>query len=299
MKVDVIASERHFWDHLRPVWEALPAAIRGDIVGQSTRRDRLTMVASVSDLRATRGPVIYLEHGAGYIYTTAHPSYAGGPERERVVLFACTNQRVADANMAAYPDTPTVIVGCPKLDQLLPIPRPNTRTVVFAFHWNCGVVPETTSALPYMQNRLRSLAHHPARGWAMLGHGHPRSWPRTVAWWGRLGVPTVRDFTDAVTQGDVLVGDTTSVLYEWAALGRPVVVVNSPEYRRDVHHGLRFWEDIPGPQVDDPDQLDATIHGILDHDTWAPERARITSAVYPYLGQSTPRTVDAIMQVAA
>lgn len=298
MKVDVIASLPHFWDHLEPVWNALPAHVKGDRVDASVRGDRLTMVSAIRDLRACRGPVVFAEHGCGLTYTgTTNASYAGGRGRERVALFLCPNQRTADANLATWPDIPAVVVGSPKMDELTGIPTRGNRNVVFAFHWDCQVVPETRTALPFVRDELVRLVHEP-RGWNMLGHGHPRAWTQTKMMWRQMGVPTIDHFYGAVTYGDVLVGDNSSVLYEWAALGRPVVVVNAPGYRRDVVHGLRFWDDVPGPQVNDPHELEEAILNALDHDTWGPERERITQVVYPHLGEATARAVDAIMEAA-
>jgi len=54
-----------------------------------------------------------------------------------------------------------------------------------------------------------------------------------------------------------------STIFEFAATGRPVVVVNCPRYRRDVSHGLRFWDDIPGLQCDAPDELPSVIERAL------------------------------------
>jgi hypothetical protein len=52
----------------------------------------------------------------------------------------------------------------------------------------------------------------------------------------------------------MLIADNTSMLYEFAYLGRPTAVLNAPWYRREASHGLRFWDAIPGQMFDDPHQ---------------------------------------------
>jgi hypothetical protein len=51
----------------------------------------------------------------------------------------------------------------------------------------------------------------------------------------------------------VYVCDNSSSMYEFAATGRPVVVLDLPEgrikgigYRRNINHGLRFWDALFG-----------------------------------------------------
>lgn len=81
------------------------------------------MVASHVDYQRTHpAPVVYVEHGAGQTYdgdpiSVDHPSYAGGEGFERVILFVCPSERVADRWRSVYPNTPAVVVGCAKMDR--------------------------------------------------------------------------------------------------------------------------------------------------------------------------------------
>lgn len=72
-----------------------------------------------------------------------------------------------------------------------------------------------------------------------------------------------------------------STLYEWAALDRPVVVMNSQFWRRDVDHGKRFWEwaDV-GEQIMAGAQLaDALLRAAHD-DPQADVRRKIVEQCY-------------------
>jgi CDP-glycerol glycerophosphotransferase (TagB/SpsB family) len=101
-------------------------------------------------------------------------------------------------------------------------------------------------------------------------------------------------FDDVLAEANVYVCDNSSTIYEFAALNRPVVVLNASYYRRDVHHGLRFWEDVPGIQVNKASDLQDAIQEAVENDTFEAERKRITEKVYPYLGQSAERAAQAI-----
>jgi hypothetical protein len=305
-RVNFLCSERHYVDHMLPVYLALPEKFRGEFHIGKTLADpaALTVVASWGDYLKTTGPVIFFEHGAGFSYhaTRSHPSYAGGPGRERVVLFCNVNEYVAGPNSEAYPDIPGVIVGSPKLDALSERPwsMPCKPTVGFSFHWDCQVAPETRSAFPHYRqyfSKVRVESGRPGNAWTPVGHGHPQAWPQLRKQWSKSGMREVMHFNDLVNIADVYVCDTSSTIYEWAALNRPVVVLNAPWYRREVKHGLRFWGNIPGIQVDGPDQLEAAIRQACFDDSWGPERERVTSIVYPHIGSSAKRAAEAIVQL--
>lgn len=291
--IHVLASEPHYGEHMRPVFDALPDHLRGIYTDNPKHLPpgQTCIVSSTKDYRHTTGPVVFFEHGVGQKYDTNHTSYAGGPGKDRVILFCNTNRYVDEANRASYPHVPHVIVGCPKLDELQP-GKPTEPVVAFSWHWDCRVAPETRTALNHYQDKLPRIAA--AAPWTPLGHAHPRAWRRVQPLYTKWKWRTARTFDDVARQAAVYVCDTSSTIYEFAALGRPVVILNAPWYRRDVHHGLRFWENIPGIQVDHPDDLGDAIEQVLNADTWSEERKRITRLVYPHRGEAARRAADAI-----
>jgi hypothetical protein len=286
-------------------------------------------------------PIVFVEHGAGQRYgPRPDRSYSGGPHRERVNLFVCPNDDVYEANLARYTEAVGVVVGCPKLDQwhqLLPCfcegntpttpvtgawevaslcdwhgdpaeeagrrgagqPRP---TVAISFHWEVRLYRESGSAFgyyrPHVPAAVRDLR---AAGVTVLGHAHPRAARKLAPWWKSLGVEFVPTFAEVVERADLYAVDNSSTLYEFASLGRPVVVLNAPHYRRDVEHGLRFWScaDV-GRQVDDARQLAPAIFAALadDRDPYSPQAARrreIVGQVYKHTdGTAANRAADAI-----
>jgi len=295
--IDVLATEPHYREHLRPVFDALPADVRGTFTDNPERLNRasLVLVCSWKDYNQTgKRPVVFFEHGSGYTYNKTHKSYAGGPGRERTLLFANVNAIVDARNRETYPEKLHAIVGSPKLDALLklPAPRNDTPVVAFSWHWNCHVAPETRTALPHYRRALKTLT--PA-AWTPLGHSHPRTWETNARMYRAMRWETARTFHEVAQRADVYICDTSSTLYEFAALGRPVIVLNAPWYRRDVHHGLRFWEHMPGIQVDHPDELHAAIDIALNRDTWADARRAAVQHVYPHLGNAAQVAAEAVL----
>lgn len=312
--VDLYASLPHYRHHLEPVWQALPAEVRGRVWDPRTWRawevphDRVVMVAGMADHHhvAPRATVL-VEHGAGQTYdgdarSAGHGSYAGGDGLERVVLFVCPSERVAARWRAKY-SAEVVVAGSPRLDQLTRVTRVadarNARAVALTFHWNCSLVPETRSALPHYHRALAGIvAELRAHEVGLIGHAHPRMAATLEPIWRRNRVRWVPDFEDVVAGADLLVGDNTSALYEWAALDRPVVVLNAPWYRRHVSHGLRFWDLVPGVQVDEPEGVVPAVLGELaDPPRSAALRAAATAGVYARAdGQAAARAAAAIVE---
>jgi hypothetical protein len=322
-RLHLYASLPHFADHLTPIWQALPEAVRGEAwtarAGQPwghrpdarelhRTRAEPVMVASLADAqRMHPRPLIYVEHGAGQSYDgdprgSGHGSYSGGAGLDRVLLFLTPGEATAARWRATY-RAPAVAVGCPMLDRFHRSPRDVSRgaaTVAVTFHWDCPLLPETRTALPHYRAALDSLrASVEAHGGRLLGHGHPRASRTMEALWKALGVQWMPRLADVLAEADLLVADNTSAAYEFASLDRPVLMLNAPWYRRDVHHGLRFWNLVPGLQVDHPDELVPGVWTALaDGPVLTGVRHQAVAAVYCATdGHAADRAAAAILEV--
>lgn len=313
---DFHASERQYVDHLTPIWKRLLNAERGRftvphqllehardrgvvdaIVGVPVRRSPVPLVvAAVQDSYHDRTrPIVFVEHGAGQTYDSRHTAYSGGPDRDHVRLFLCPSRAVADRNRAAYPATPAIVIGCPKLDELPEFIATEPPTVAISFHWNCGVTAESRWAYPHFRSALEQVPD----GLTVLGHGHPRVFNWLAPYYEHAGIEPVRDFEEIRRRAEVYVCDNSSTIFEFAAGGRPVVLMNSPGYRREVSVGLRFWEfaDV-GLNVESPQDLWSTVfEALIDTPALARRRAEVSRSVYGELdGQAALRGVQAIRE---
>lgn len=210
-----------------------------------------------------------------------HESYSTG-RVDNAAGFLCPNLFVRSRRAKAHPGVPAVAVGSPRLDHF-PVGQHDgvERAVAFTFHWHCELVPETRSAFDHFLPHATAIALGLRRGGMLpVAHGHPRIAKRVrwhlerhgFEWW---------DYDDVLTKAAVLVADNTSALYEFAHVDRPIVVLNAPEYRKHVHHGLRFWDCVPGEQVDDPAELVDAVRRAYREDPCAVERARCAELVFP------------------
>lgn len=319
--MDAYATERHYLDHLRPVYNLVNTLHPGTLwlagaqyhgqMRAMTRAATPTLVASWWDSITARRmgrPVIYLEHGAGQTYGDgAHASYSGGPDHEGTVLFLCPNEAVALRWRTAYPQVPAVVVGCPKLDSyhsrrvhwVRPPGQP--RTVAISFHSNAALLPETAGAFNAWEPHLPAVvADLQANGWHVLGHSHPRLWRKAQQAWAQAGAEPVADFTEVLERADVYVADNTSTLPEAASCGIPLVWVWAPWWRPEVNHGGRF-----GDWVGDQVQCDSWVdlaemvnYAASDPADAKTSRQAMVRKVYAHTdGHATYRAADAILKV--
>lgn len=305
MRIDFLATEPHYRDHLHDLWLALPEGVGGNLHNDTVfKGDTPVVVASWKDALTARRkgrPVILMEHGAGQTYQGVnHPSYVGASEREGVMLYLAPSERCADEHRAVCPDIPVEVVGCPKLDAYINRFWPNAAHVAVAHHWTCGIAPETRSAWPHFHAAYGPVAsalgdYGPTR--LLIGHAHPRALDKLSGPMQRKHMRVVPDFAGVVANARVLVVDNSSVGAEWLALDRPVVWLNAPWYRKDVHHGGRFWDWAQaGHQVDEPEDLEAAIMDALDNDPYAEARRAIVPSIYANLGHATEAAVAAVLR---
>jgi glycosyltransferase involved in cell wall biosynthesis len=334
--VDFVACEPQFIDHAAPVWRAVPSSVRGRFLVDGTLMARAeakgidaveidanvlrfrtpppkanpgdgptAFVVSIGDTKVARRlgyrRFVFMEHGAGQAYTAQaginarNPSYAGGIDREDVGLFLVPNEYSAALWRAAYPAASVAVIGCPKLDDLparnLDGPAP---VVAISFHWPAFVAPEAGNALGTFLPALAELA----KRYQVIGHAHPKGdWPeRMERIYRRAGIEFVRDFDEVCRRADVYVCDNSSTLFEFAATGRPVVVMNDVSWRRNAQHGLRFWDAAHvGVNVDRADRLvDAVAEALDDRAEQRAMRSDALDIVYAYRTGAAERASAAI-----
>lgn len=323
--VDAYASLPHYAAHIKPVWDALPDWARGEFYAarqspwataplpgrRASLERRLTIVASYTDAhKFAHRPCVLIEHGAGQSYpgdprSARSPSYAGGDSMGHVVLFLSPRTEVAAAWKKRYPSAIAHAVGCPRLDRWHATPsvmmtRPTD--VAITWHWEGELIAETLSAFRHYCSRLPEIrAAVEATGHKLIGHAHPRMWGGVRRAYDAAGIEMVESLDEVFTRAAMLIADNTSALPEFASIGRPVIWLDAPWYRRGVWHGGRFW-DWPTGQVSasGPEPLVGAIAvGLADPPTVAQARWGMVNRVYAYTdGRAAARAVAAIMALA-
>lgn len=191
------------------------------------------------------------------------------------------------------PTATIVQVGSAKVEGLRCLPTPREPLLVVSTHWDHRLVPESRPALPAYLGVLKGAPMPIAL------HAHPR-----LAWWAReqarqLGIEYIETFHEVCVRATIYATDSSSTLFEFAALDRPVIVVNGRAYRRDHHHGLRFWDAANvGVQVDTPEEFAAAVTTALADLPEQQElrRAAVRLAYHPFDGLAATRAVDALLQ---
>lgn len=317
--ISVWCLKHPYLDHLQPIWEAIPAERRdwvyvsdecwayAESLGLRPRRFREylrqpgpMLIFSRAEVRRMPAgvPIVFAEHGVG-------PNYGGKSHLDRLreqwanrMTALLTTPAQAPAHERLFPGR-VHVVGCPKLDRWHGFHKGRSEppTVAFSHHWEQRIYPETRSAWPWDAEAWERVI---ASGrYTMLGHKHPGD-PRDIEGWCREhGVEFVSRFDEIMERADLFVADNTSTLYEFAATDRPVVVLSPPWYRRDVHHGVRFWEHIPGVECAVPEHLEACIEEALeDMPARRLIREQAVTAVYgPLDGRATERAVEILLEI--
>ena len=181
--------------------------------------------------------------------------------------------------------------GYPQMDPLFrhdPPPElpldPARATLLYAPTWNLGL-----SSAAMLGERLVDLVRAQAPGLNVIIKPHPviGDWrPRWMAGWARLaaahrGVHLVEDtHADVVPYllaSDVLLSDASSVVFEFVALDRPIVLVTNPRHRADpawLDDDIVWrWRDL-GHEIGDAGELPGAVAAALDDPGARGERRR-------------------------
>jgi len=263
VRIHLLASTPQYLRHCKAVWKHIDPSLRGELLTSrhaNTKRlpaHDVVLVGGYYDVSAVPNQrIIYVEHGAGQSYggdprSARHPSYHGSHHPARVIGYISPNQRIADSWQR-----PAYAAGAPALAE---IPERATRfatkkVAAITFHFDAhgaNVAPEARGARDHYEEMLHSMvAALRVDGFDVLGTWHPKD-PVGHKIWRNLQVESTSDPDEVLRRATLMVADNTSLLYEAAYLGIPSFVLNAPWYRRDVEHGLRFWDHVPGRMVDE------------------------------------------------
>lgn len=332
LPIDFFARRSHFLEHLAPIWKALDAERLGHFYVPASllafahvmgipaeplrplgrRKSELLVyppgngpmvTAAYGDLQCAweqnmHRPLILMEHGVGLTPTDRNVGYAGSEGlRSRVSLFLAPNEYIRKKTAKTYPTAPQAVIGTPKLDAWADARKKKMdapATVAVSFHWDGSTVaPEAGNAWAWYKEVIQDLASR----YHVIGHGHPKIFHTLAPWYESLGIEVVRSFEEVMKRADVYVNDCSSTMYEFCVTGRPVVVLNAPWFRRDVHFGIRFWDysDV-GVAVEQPGELGRAVASALrDSKVMRERRSRYVNELYPHLGCAAQTAAKAIL----
>lgn len=323
--IDVLARRAHFVDHIAPIWHALenrgsfyvpeylleytlfkgisPTPLKpmgSNPMDVKPPGKNVLFTCAYDDLQngiyvSMQRPFIFMEHGVGLTFGK-HPSYAGGyGMRKRVHLFLAPNEFIFKKTSEALPEASQAVIGTPKMD-FIPKMAPNIEKpiVVISFHWDGHrVAPEAGNAFRHYRNILPQLA----KEFHVVGHAHPRIQKTLKPMYNELGITEFwSDFTDVLYKGDIYINDCSSTAYEFAVTGKPVILLNAPQFRKQVHYGIRFWAYTDfAPMVDDPKELIPTLRLTIAYpNEYQEAREKMIQDLYPFKGRSAQRAAFAI-----
>lgn len=301
------ASQIHYAAKLLPIWNAVPTESRGTFkvhprldgliaeapVGEPDQDGVLVVAAHIDSQRSTN-PFIYVEHGAGQSYESN--MWYSNSSRSKMLAALVPGPYCAEKTRQSNPDVPVFEIGAPHLAH---INNGMATKLAFAFHWRCAICLESDTAFDEYGPAVAEIAVHSKH---IIGTAHPKMIGEATGFYRSYGIEVVTNYDRVLSEAALLAADNTSLIYEAACLDIPVVIMNKSSWRRYRNWGLRFWDLIPGPQVDTPAELRTVIADhLIDgaNEQWTEIRAMVTERVYgdnPF--GKLPEVIDDLVQVA-
>lgn len=298
MDITFFAREEHHKTHALPIAKAFGKDVVSKLSDIDTQNVVVFSYGDLKDVSQLNKSIIFCEHGTGFYYNNSHPSYAGSTQkRENVALRLSPNKLHADKELETL-ECPVEIIGIPKLDKFA---NRNWRinyekpTIAISFHFDCFVNPETRSTFKYYEKIIPELN----KRYNLIGHAHPRLMRDIESFYIKNKIRIVKDFEDVMEIADLYIIDNSSTIFEWTIMGKPIVLLNAPFYRRDVEHigNPRFWKfaDI-SPKCDSPEELIPAIEeATKNYQKYLPRIREAREYVLTFIdGKCTERAVEAI-----
>lgn len=329
--IHVFGSAPHYLDHLQVIWDHLGrfqgsrfSSHRDDREGWEkvgntpalfvpwVRRFSVNdwfLVSAFGDASrlydAGHRNIILTEHGTGQRYVDIKSPAFIGPERAHYVKEFWMPNPHAAKTQAMFTKKPVRLLPPLRIQALreerakFADQRQGDPVVVMSFHSLSTGNPEQRGTVRDWEMN-GALAHFAQmEGIKAVGHSHPSARNIVFPTWQALGVPVFEDFMDVIRYASVYVCDNSSTLFDAAACGIPVVLLNGRSYRPAVQHGLRFWQyadmgvSVWARAAEPQAALEKAIRSTLDRDPAKVHRDRMVRDLYEY------ETTHTIEQLAA
>ena len=263
-------TEAHAYDHNLVIFPLANrnfeiAKVENAIGAMADPSKSLLLVSSWRDhyhakqISLMEGRLIRTEHGSGQSYSMAvgeasNPAFVGGNGHVGLFAALAPGKNAGLSIQNSTPNVPVALIGCPKLDWAAyrNFPKHETLTVAISFRYKTATeVPEQNSAFEFFRKDIEKLVAE-GTNIKIIGHCHPFALHSVGPWWKLLNIEYVANFEEILDRADILLVDNSSIAFEWLQVKRPKAILgllNSPEYRRYMDFGMRFWNLTEQPDV--------------------------------------------------